>query len=540
MNKAKTPNVLFLLLDAFRHDIFADMDDARILVPNLAGLVDKGFERRVVSNGMITKVAMAPLLTQTYPLDYGGYNDVIAARPASMVELLRDAGYATYMLISHCITGPTGRVERGADQIDSVWDHHMVLEMYFNHVLDHELALWVEGERDDETMAARISGEMDEVLAYIEDSGDRLDDRFLPARLRKLSRSEARQYARERDLIRRDPLAVARKIRAIPTKMYRHYLGREVAGRFLRLRLRVDALRGFVNRLGQFATRQPLQIVAGHVAPVGSEVRRIGERFISNAKGPWFAYLHFMDAHDYKRMNRPLNFANKLRFLPRLWRIKRIGKTARTPLYDLSAAYLDSQVGKLLHGLEQRGQADDLVIVCVGDHGSGWDADRPAKFMNELGFRTHYEHIEVPFILSPASQPPCDEGMLDSMSISATLLAELGIEPHASFHGRSAFETGRPFSLVESVGRGNTDLERRDIFFTITTEDYKLMAVLVSDQLFLKRFYDLGVDPRELVNLIDDPNQRRHMDRLISHLWEERAVLLGNRGLRREQASMSA
>jgi arylsulfatase A-like enzyme len=534
---AKTPNVLFLVLDAFRHDLFSDMEDARVLLPNLAALVDRGIERRVVSNGMITKVAMAPLLTQTYPLDYGGYNDVVASRPASFIELLREAGYSTYMLISHCITGPIGQVERGADQIDSVWDHHMILEMYFNHVLNHELALWMSGERDDGEIAARISGEMDELLAYIEGSVDRLDDGFLPSRLRKLSPAEARRYGAERVLIRRDPLAVARKIRDLPAKMYRHYLGHAVAGRFLGLRVRLDASRAFVNRLLQFATRQPLQVFPGYVAPVASEVRRIGERFIIGNKGPWFALLHFMDAHDYKRMNRPLNFINKLRFLPRLWRIKRMGKSARDPFYDLSAAYLDSQVGVLMRQLERNGQTDDLVVVGIGDHGFGWDKDRAVRLMSELGFRTHYEHIEVPFIFSPSSGSPSEEGLFDSMSVSATLLSELGIAPHPSFLGRSVFEPGRPISLVETVGRGNTDLVRRDIFFTITSETHKLMMVLEGDRMIYKRFYDLGADPRELVNLVDDDGQHVHLERLIDFLWEEREALLMTRGVRRQRAS---
>ena len=531
---ATQPNVLFLILDSLRHDVFEDMDDARILAPNLAALADKGFERRVVSNGMITKVVMAPLLTQTYPLDYGGYNDVIASRPASFVELLRDAGYTTYMLISHFITGPTGQAERGAEIVDSVWDHHMVLEMYFNHVLNHELALWADGECSDEDIAARLTGEMDALLAYIEGSADRRDDGFLPARLRRLSPAEAKRYASERALIRRNPLVVARKIRSMPPKMYRHYLGRERASAGLGLRILLGKQRAFANRVLQFFTRQPLQIFPGHVGPIGSEVRRIGERFIREAGGPWFACLHFMDVHDYKRLNRQFNFLIKLRFVPRLWRIKRRGKTARDSLYDLSVAYMDSQVGKLLRGLEQRGQAEDLIVVGVGDHGFGWDKGRAPHFMKELGFRTHYEHVEVPFIFSPTTRSPSDVGMIDSMSVSATLLAELGIVPHPSFHGRSVFELGRPASVLETVGRGNTDLVRRDIYFTITTETHKLMAVLEGDQLIPKRFYDLRNDPRELDNLVDDPTQGSHIGQVIDHLWDERAKLLEARGLRRE------
>lgn len=540
MTVGRRKNVLFLLLDAFRHDLFTDREDLKILAPNLAALVEQGFERRIVSNGMITKVAMPALLTQTYPLDHGGYNDVIGGRPASFVELLREAGYSTYMLVSHCITGPTGNVERGADRVDSVWDHHMLLDMYIRHVLLHELDLWADGARSDEEIAARIRTEMGDLLAYIEQSADRSEDSFLPSRLRKLSGAEARRYASERALIEQDPLCVALKVRNIPPKMYRCYLGRERAGASLKVLVSLERLRAFANRVVQFITRQPLQLFPGYVAPVASEVRRIGLRFICEAEGPWFAFLHLMDAHDYKRMNRPLNFLNKMRFLPRLLRIKRAGKTARDPLYDLSVAYLDSQIGKLLAELTRQGKRDDLIIVGVGDHGFGWDRDRETSLMTELGFRTHYEHIEVPFLMAPASRQPLDRGLADSMSVSATLLDELGIEPHPSFRGRSIFQEGRQASIVETVGRGNTDLKRRDIYFTITSETHKLMTVLRGPQLIPQRLYDLRRDPRELVNLNNDAAQIPNVECLIDLLWSERHDLLERRGVGRTRSSGTA
>ena len=529
----KRSNILFMVLDAVRFDVFQERDDARILAPNLMRLVDEGMLARVVSNGMITKVAMGPLLTQTYPLDYGGYNDVIASRPASFVELLRDAGYATYMQISHFVTGPIGMVERGAEKVDSVWDHHMVLEMYFNHVLNHELNLWKEGERSDDEIASRISNEMASVIEYIEGSQDRLDLGFLPKRLRKLSRREASRYAAERSLIRQDPLLVARKILSIPAKNYRLCLGRKGGGAIVSWAGRWGSLKAKINKVLQFVFRQPIQLFPGYVAPVASEVRRVAMRTLAEQDRPWFAFVHFMDAHDSKRLNRPLNFLRKLTYLPRLWKIKREGATARDPLYDLSVAYMDAQVGLFLKQLVQCGQRDDLIVVGVGDHGFGWDQERSKSLLAELGFRTHYEHIAVPFILSPTKRQPRGNGLFDTMSVSATLLDEIGLTPHSSFRGRSVFKGGQPFSLVETVGRGNVDLVRRDIYFTISTRSHKLMVVLRGNELFPQRFYDLSADPRELCNLAEDPAQRSNIKDVMAYLWQERSHLLDGRGAER-------
>lgn len=527
----KRPNVLFLLLDAVRYDVFENLNDARTLAPNLTRLAEKGILERVVSNGMITKVAMAPLLTQTYPLDYGGYNDVIAGRPASFVELFRDAGYTTYMQINHFVTGPTGRAERGAQLVDSVWDHHMVLEMYFNHVLNHELALWSEGERSDSDIAARILGEMHTLLEYVEGSADRVDFTFLPRRLRKLSSREASRYAAERALIRRDPLAVARKILSLPPKFYRHYLGHEIAGASVRWWRWADSARVMVNRLLQLVTRQPVQIFPGYVAPVAGEVRRIAEGVLAELPEPWFAFLHVMDAHDSKRLNRPLNVLRKFLYLPRLWRIERKGAGARGLLYDLSIAYMDDQIGKLLRHLNSDGSAGDLIVVGVGDHGFGWDRDRSRSLLGQLGFRTHYEHICVPCLMSPVERSVQRDGVFDSMSVSATLLDLIGLSSHSSFRGRSMFDGGRSFSLVETVGRGNSDLTRRDIFFTLSTTSHKLMVQLSGSELTPCRFYNLVSDPRELRNLVEDHACQRIIRQMLETLWGERESLLQARGV---------
>jgi len=60
--------------------------------------------------------------------------------------------------------------------------------------------------------------------------------------------------------------------------------------------------------------------------------------------------------------------------------------------YDNELAYMDAQVGKLLHGLRQRKMLDDAIVVVVGDHGEG---------LMEHGEKSHGATIYQELMLVP-------------------------------------------------------------------------------------------------------------------------------------------
>jgi arylsulfatase A-like enzyme len=68
---------------------------------------------------------------------------------------------------------------------------------------------------------------------------------------------------------------------------------------------------------------------------------------------PFFAWVHYFDPHAPYQPPEP--FA--ARFAGRL--------------YDGEIAYMDTQIGGLLRGLQQAARADRTLIVVVGDHGEG-------------------------------------------------------------------------------------------------------------------------------------------------------------------------
>ena len=88
---------------------------------------------------MVTQVSMPSILTQTYPLDYKGYNFGIKYRPKSIVELFKEKGYQTTFIAGHNITGPARKYERGATLVKSIYDYSHDLEQYIRLILYHEI-----------------------------------------------------------------------------------------------------------------------------------------------------------------------------------------------------------------------------------------------------------------------------------------------------------------------------------------------------------------------------------------------------------------
>jgi arylsulfatase A-like enzyme len=140
-------------------------------------------------------------------------------------------------------------------------------------------------------------------------------------------------------------------------------------------------------------------------------------------------------------------------------------------------------------------------------------------------------------LLSGAGRTATDDGMIDSMGMSATLLDALGVSPDPSFKGISAFEGGRPAVVSESCGSGNADISRRDIFFTVTSATHRMMATLVGTELRATQLYDRRRDPREIEDLIADPAQRAVISTLIDAIHIERRDLMDLRGVARPQVA---
>lgn len=521
-------NAFFILIDALRHDVVADLDGLKILAPNLARLADKGSTHCVVANAQTTQFVLPSLFSVTYPLDFGGYNNGIRERPASFVEILSQNGYQTHSVTGCSQMGISLSYDRGFDIVHSAIDFRHILDYRISKTLQYEFELVRQGEQSEETAKDSVFRELDVILDAIPKHVANTPESVWPPRLARINAALAQACSAEKKLMRESPEIVLQRLRSMPPKLYWRCLGKTEIKPLERFWWRaVESLnwrfRKLASKLGV-----PLYLL-GHYQVISSDIVPALCKSMREYRTPWFTYTHFMDVHDCGAINRPGQLLYRLRFLPRWLKARRRGLTKRNFLYDSAVMYVDKHLGPLLDMLEASNQNDNMVVLVTGDHGSSFAESPRDKAAQIFGFRTHYEDINVGLILSHKSET--GNGLLDSMGVPATLLDLLGVKPHESFKGRSVFGEGRSAVISENVGRGNADVQRRDLFFTVTTKRHKLMLVLKGSKFIFHELYDLEQDPLELENKIDDPALKGTISELVAELVAERKELLVSRGV---------
>jgi hypothetical protein len=522
-------NGLFLLIDALRYDVLSNSDARRFLVPNLARLAERGFVRRVVTNAQSTQFVVPSLFSLTYPLDYGGYNNGIRERPQSFVESLKIAGFETHLLASCNQLGVATGYGRGFDTIRTTSDFRILLEQRIGRTLRYELKTkHAVGEPDAE---AQIAKEVALLLDGIEEMITDHDKSLWPPKLLHINSRVAAGCAAERALLDRDPKAILAKLSSIAPGIYWRFLGQPKPGgpRLLWHRT-LESVKWRTRRWIAGQTIWPFLVMSHFPVIFGDIITPLCRLVEERAGHRWFIHMHMMDVHDCRSVSRPFHLICRLQFLPRWIAARLKGYTKRRWLYDTAVMYVDHLLGRLIDTLQRSGQMEQTVILATGDHGLFY-AESPRKKL-QISHRTHYEDLEVPLVLANAPRPPVDTGMIDSMGVTATFLDALGIPAHPSFKGISALRGGRSCVISENCGHGNADVARRDIYFTVTTDNHRLMAVLRGRTLDVEQLYDRRVDPQEMRNIVSDPAQRTLIDEMVELLRTERSEIFALREAR--------
>jgi hypothetical protein len=520
-----------MVVDSLRYDVAASLDALKSLAPNIARLAEQGFVRRTVANAQSTQFVLPSLFTLTHPLDYGGYNRGILDRPKSFVEVLRDNGFRTLLYATCNQLGLTNGYQRGFDVIGTTSDYRTQLEYRITREgVGHSLALFDRGEITEAALVEVLRRDYGHMLDALMDGLKHHDKSIWPGKLMRLNARIGERCGQERALLDSDPMAIARKLRRIAPGVYWRFLGdRNVpAGKLFWARL-VTAInwrsRNLIARqnIFPFLPLQHYQALFGEVVkPVARALKAIKDR-------PWFLYIHTVDVHDCRAINRPLHLLGRLRYLPRWLKAKRAGHTQRRFLYDSALMYSDQCLGRLLAILERDGSIDRTVFVITGDHGFQF-AESPRR-KTPVGERMHYEDIEVPLIVSGADAPASRTGLLDSRAVTASLLHALSVEPHPSFGRAHAFGPGLDVVVSENCGSGAADLVRRDIYFAITGLTHKMFAVLKGGELLITKLFDLRSDPKELRNVAAEPANAETIASLVRRLFSERHELFRLRGI---------
>ena len=202
-----------------------------------------------------------------------------------------------------------------------------------------------------------------------------------------------------------------------------------------------------------------------------------------------------------------------------------------TELYDLEIGYMDLWIGKLLEGLESRGQLDATAVVVAGDHGES---------LGEHGETYHtlfvYEATQhVPLIIRAPGLPAGKsvDNLVASVDLFATVLALAGMEP----------PPGTSSQLLPGLGlEARAAPPRREAYSESMAPPLRfgwagLQAVRARNWLYIRapteELYDLTADPAQQINLAYTDKEllgnmrgllQSALDEMPATVWEERAA----------------
>ncbi len=300
-----------------------------------------------------------------------------------------------------------------------------------------------------------------------------------------------------------------------------------------------------------------LQVPVHDFEPEGmytKEKRYIGEKFSSELftdaavkfireyedDNPFFMYISYTAPHDprmapkkFKDMYNPDEIPLPKNFMPEhpfdngelKIRDELLAPFPRTPdiVREHTAAYyamithLDEQIGRVLETLEEKGYADNTIIVFAGDNGLAVGQH------GLLGKQNLYEHsVRVPLIISGPNMPrdkTCP-ALCYLLDIFPTICDLTGISTPQTVEGRSLLPIirGEKENIYDSVFGAYKEFQRM-----VRDDRYKLIEYdangVKNTQLF-----DLTNDPWELNNLYTVPAYSDQLNRFRTELtkWQKK------------------
>jgi len=226
------------------------------------------------------------------------------------------------------------------------------------------------------------------------------------------------------------------------------------------------------NRLSE-ANLDAMERPANEVAD--EALKWLGEHY----QKPFFLWVHFYDPHHPYRPPAPYS------------------ETYRTHPYDGEIAFADSQLGRVLAFLKNKGLYGRTLVVLLADHGEG---------LGEHGEKTHgffiyNSTLHIPLVIKPAPAAAHREVMqpVSTVDVLPTILDELRVEVPKVVQGHSIAGALNGKAIAPSPIYSETFLPRLHFNWSelrgIQHESYKLIDGPKPE------LYDIGSDPGELHDL---------------------------------------
>ena len=534
-NKAFKKSI-YLVIDAMRFDAIKDDLKLAKLYPTLTQLAKKGIFKKVVTNAQSTQFVLPSMFSLTYPLDNGGYNYGIRNRKSSYVESIKKILKRETIMFSTCNQMGIGTsYDRGFDEIYTTFDLRILIEQKINRTLLYEIDLYKKKKTSKKELIRIIQKEFGTTLDLLKVYYDKYNKEFWPKKLHKINQFVRNQCIEEKKILMQTPDITLKKLQEISGGVYWHTLGKK----------KYKTLDFFIERIKTAAAWRTMKIIGkqniwpffilSHYQVLFNElIDGLCKKLTKIKNDEWHIHMHIMDLHDCRSINRLLHLIGRYKYFPKWFFQKIKGNTKHRFVYASSLMHIDSCLQKLIFHLKKEGIFNETLILITADHGSNY-AESPRKTL-QVADRTHYEHIEVPLILSKKIEKNVKRNVCDSMGVTATFLDVLKIPLDNSYKGESIFKKGKDFIITENAGSGNADVIRKDLYFTITTIKYKLMVCLLGKKLKINKLYNIQKDPYELNNLYDSNkklNESTIIKSLLKKLFLERKDIFKLRGIKK-------
>lgn len=258
-------------------------------------------------------------------------------------------------------------------------------------------------------------------------------------------------------------------------------------------------------------------------ATIGLVLRKLDE-----VTGPVFLWVHLFDPHDAK-LRPPKDFLS-----PEASEPIEDPERYREALYAEEIRFLDSQLGRLLHGLQDRGRSRDTILAVVADHGEGL-----AGGLERHGWYRHailYEdQLRVPLLLAGPGLPSGQRvsAQVRTIDLMPTLLELSGVPVPEKLSGKSLLPLLRsdgPNRLAYAEQLNGYELlppsvlkdrPHDDFVYSISDGEWKLLYRPAHPQ--RSELFNLASDPGEVHDL--SSSQPRELERLLRELAARKAWL---------------
>jgi choline-sulfatase len=221
----------------------------------------------------------------------------------------------------------------------------------------------------------------------------------------------------------------------------------------------------------------------------------------NSARGPFFAWFHFMDPHDKYRKHDGF---------------RAFGSGGGKDRYDGEIFFTDHHLGDLIEFIDAQPWGARTAIIVTSDHGEAFGEHD----MTRHGFEIWEPLVRVPLMVRlPGAAPRRIDTPRSHVDLAPTILDLLAVPPVESFQGQS---------LVAEM-RGEREPEQREVIVDLprTSHNWRRRALIWGDHKIIAfgddfRFelYDIVKDPGELQDLrlrdkpLFDEMKKRYLERV--------------------------